>query len=41
MWHEIFASLGGHSAQKLSWRRILTEGALLAGLMATASWLTR
>lgn len=41
MWREIFESLGGPTAQKLNWRRILTEGALLAGLMATASWLMR
>ena len=41
MWNEILEHLSRRTAQKLTWRRILTEGALALALMATVSWLTR
>jgi hypothetical protein len=41
MWNEILEYLGRHTAQKLTWRRILTEAALTLALVATASWLSR
>jgi hypothetical protein len=41
MWNEILEYLSRHSAQKLTWRTILTEGALAMALVATASWLSR
>jgi hypothetical protein len=41
MWNEILEYLSRHSAQKLIWRTVLTEGALAVALMATASWLSR
>jgi len=41
MRNEILGHFGQRPAGKLTWRRILTDGALLAALMATASWLAR
>ena len=41
MRNEILEHLRRRASQKLTWRRIVTDGALLAGLIATASWLGR
>ena len=41
MWNEILERFGGRTTRKLTWRRIATDGGLLAALMATASWLVR
>jgi hypothetical protein len=41
MWNQILEYLDRHTAQKLNWRGILTEGGLALALVATASWLSR
>ncbi len=41
MWKHLVESAAGSVPERLGWRRILAEGALLAAMVLTSSWLFR